>query len=90
MADSLLIIEDEKLLGTELARLFGKHGWEVELVADLAQARKKLFEIHDDPLVILADMSLPDGNSLYLVEEARASGTLGEWIILTAYGSVPD
>jgi len=90
MADSLLIIEDEKLLGTELARLFCKQGWDVELAADLAQARRRLFEMHEDPLVILADMSLPDGNALDLVEEARARALPGEWILLTAYGSVSD
>ncbi len=90
MADSLLIIEDEKLLGTELARFFTKQGWDVELAADLAQARNRLFEINDDPLVILADMSLPDGNALDLMEEARAISLPSEWILLTAYGSVPD
>jgi two-component system response regulator AtoC len=90
MADSLLIIEDEKLLGTELARHFSKQGCDAQVVGDLAQARERLLEKREEPLVVLADMSLPDGNALDLLEEVRAAGALGEWIVLTAYGSVPD
>jgi two-component system, NtrC family, response regulator AtoC len=35
-------------------------------------------------------MSLPDGSSLDLLEEVRQAGKPGEWVLLTAYGSVPD
>jgi DNA-binding NtrC family response regulator len=35
-------------------------------------------------------MSLPDGNALDLLEEARAKTDSGEWVLLTAYGSVRD
>lgn len=90
MADSLLIIEDEKLLGTELARYYGNQGWDVELVVNLARARRRLFDEHHEPLVVLADMNLPDGSSLDLLDEIRAAGIPGEWILLTGYGSVPE
>lgn len=90
MADTLLIIEDERLLASELARHFRKQDWDVELVSTLADARRSLFEEHHEPLVVLADMSLPDGSSLDLLEEARGAELAGEWILLTGYGSVPD
>ena len=90
MADPLLIIEDDTLLGRELARHFGARGWEPELVASLKQAKKALLEDHAEPLVIISDMSLPDGNALDLLEQARAAKVPGEWILLTGYGSVPD
>ena len=90
MSNSLLIIEDEPLLGNELRRHFGKEGWDVELARNLAEARQLLFGEGREPLVVLADMSLPDGNSLDLLEEVRSAGKPGEWVILTAYGSVPD
>jgi DNA-binding NtrC family response regulator len=90
MADSLLIIEDERLLADELARYFRKQDWEVELTADLAQARHKLIDQGYDPLVTLADMTLPDGNSLDLLEAVRRTGQTGEWVLLTGYGSVPE
>jgi DNA-binding NtrC family response regulator len=90
MADSLLIIEDERLLGNELARYFRTQGWDAELATTLEEARRSLFDQRQEPLVVLADMSLPDGNSLDLLERARAEGLPGEWILLTGYGSVPD
>ena len=90
MSNTLLIIEDEALLGSELRRHFSKEGWDVELATSLAEARRLLFDHGAEPLVVLADMSLPDGNSLELLEQVRAAGKPGEWVLLTAYGSVPD
>jgi two-component system, NtrC family, response regulator AtoC len=90
MADSLLIIEDEKLLAEELARHFRRQGWEVELAASLEQARRKLLDEGYEPLVTLADMTLPDGNSLDLLEALQQRGLTGEWILLTGYGGVPE
>ncbi|HSQ00922.1 MAG TPA: sigma-54 dependent transcriptional regulator [Candidatus Dormibacteraeota bacterium] len=91
MSDSLLLIEDEALLGTELARHFRREGWEVALAPDLASARRAL---HDDelaPLVVVSDMQLPDGNALDLLSEVRdRRAGAGEWIFLTGYGSVAD
>ena len=90
MADSLLIIEDERLLREELARHFRKQDWEVEQAADLEQARHKLIDQGYEPLVTLADMTLPDGNSLDLLETVRQQGQTGEWVLLTGYGGVPE
>jgi two-component system response regulator AtoC len=90
MANSLLIIEDEKLLAEEMARHFRKNGWEVELASSLQQARSRLIERGFDPLVTLADMTLPDGNSLDLLDSLRQQGQAGEWILLTGYGGVPE
>ncbi len=91
MSDTLLIIEDETLLGREMERRFVKQGWDVSLVGDLAAARRLLVDQHLHPLVVLADMSLPDGNSLDLLEELRGTAPQnGEWILLTAYGTIPD
>jgi DNA-binding NtrC family response regulator len=90
MADTLLLIEDEALLGSELARHFRREGWEVTLAPDLAAARRAL---HDDelaPLVVVSDMQLPDGNALDLLAEVRDRHGSGEWIFLTGYGSVAD
>ncbi|MGD8866730.1 MAG: sigma-54 dependent transcriptional regulator [Gemmatimonadales bacterium] len=90
MPDTLLIIEDEDLLRRELARHFESGDWIVLEAADLGAAREILHGDDGDPLVVLADMSLPDGNALDLLEQVRARAGPGEWILLTAYGSVPD
>ncbi len=90
MADTLLVIEDETLLATELARRYRQGGWEVVVAPNLAAAERTLVNQHVEPLVVLSDMSLPDGNALDLMEKTRDQNTSGEWIFLTAYGSVPD
>ena len=90
MADSMLLIEDELLLGTELKRHYSRDGWEVTLTRTLADAEKQLLQNNLDPLIVLADMSLPDGNALDLLEKIKQRGTPGEWIILTGYGTIAD
>jgi len=90
MADTLLLVEDEALFGAELARHFRREGWEVLHARDLAEARRALLDDAVDPLVVLSDMSLPDGNALDLLEDARGRGAAGEWILLTGYGTVAD
>jgi len=90
MADSLLIIEDEGLLATELARYFSRQRWDVQTAASLAGAREVLRQSAEDPTVVLADMNLPDGNSLDLLEELRQQKAPVEWVIMSGYGTVPD
>ena len=90
MADTILILEDESLLGAELRRHFQRQDWEVCLCSSLAEARHWLLEQQLDPLVVLSDMSLGDGNALSLLEEVRKAQRPQEWIFLTGYGSIPD
>ena len=91
MSNTLLIIEDEALLGKEMQRRFAKNGWHAMLVDNLASARRYLITEQLRPLVVLADMSLPDGSSLDLLDELQQTkAAVGEWILLTAYGTIPD
>jgi len=90
VTQSLLIIEDEPLLGQELLRHFRREGWEVLLSPSLEAARAQLLGRRFEPQAVLSDMSLPDGNALDLLEEVRNAQIPGEWVILTGYGSVPD
>jgi len=86
----MLVIEDETLLGSEISRHYRRDGWEVEWAASREQARKILLRESFDPLLILSDLNLPDGNALDLMEEVRPGLAYAEWIFLTGYGSVPD
>ena len=91
MARTLLIIEDETMLGEELKRHFDGEGWRVLLVDTFRAARSELLDKGLIPLVVLSDMSLPDGNALDLLEEVQEEQlTGGEWVFLTGYGSVAD
>ncbi len=90
MTNTLMIIEDEALLGAELARYFKKADWEVSVVESLQQAETRLREQQFDPLVVLSDMNLPDGNALDLLEKLKPEIDSSEWVFLTGYGSVAD
>ncbi|OAI09627.1 sigma-54-dependent Fis family transcriptional regulator [Methylomonas methanica] len=90
MTNTLLIIEDETLLASELARYFGKGGWEVSIAHSLQQAEQFLGGQSLDPLVVLSDMNLPDGNALDLLEKLKPEIGSSEWVFLTGYGSVAD
>ncbi|MGR9072689.1 MAG: sigma-54-dependent transcriptional regulator [Gammaproteobacteria bacterium] len=90
MKEGLLIIEDESLLGDELARFFLKKGWKTTLARTLSEAEKYLVDQGIDPLVVLSDMNLPDGNALDFLERVKDSVLSTEWLFLTGYGSVAD
>jgi two-component system response regulator AtoC len=90
MIKTLLIIEDEKLLGSELSRHYRQAGWEVMLTDTLAAAADLLQKEQLEPLLILSDMNLPDGNALDFMESAKKNAGCAEWLFLTGYGSVPD
>ncbi len=90
MPDSLLIIEDEPLLGSELVYHYRRTSRDVVWVKTFAEARQVLFERELEPLVVLSDINLPDGNGLDLLEQVRKRGGGGEWVFLTGYGAVPD
>ncbi|HTY18009.1 MAG TPA: sigma-54 dependent transcriptional regulator [Myxococcota bacterium] len=90
MPETLLVIEDEDLLGDELVRHYRDHGWDAVRTPTLQAARALLFDQELDPLVVLSDMSLPDGNALDLLESVRRDARTAEWILLTGYGTVPD
>lgn len=88
--NTLLLIEDEKLLGAELLRHYEKLGWEVTLAASVAEARTWLLQKRLDPLLVISDMNLPDGNALDFMEEVKGQIGHAEWLLLTGYGGVRD
>jgi DNA-binding NtrC family response regulator len=90
MSESLLIIEDEQLLGSELVRHYRRTGWDISWAKTAAEADRALFSRELQPLVVLSDISLPDGNGLDLLDKLRQRGGGGEWVFLTGYGEVPD
>jgi DNA-binding NtrC family response regulator len=90
MMNNLLIIEDEKLLGSELAHHYRQLGWDVVLATSLEQAKQLLLSKTVEPLLILSDMNLPDGNALDFMETLKKTAGFAEWLFLTGYGSVPD
>lgn len=90
MNNTLLIIEDEILLGNELARRFEQQGYHVSLTRNIEQAKNELLDNKREPLIIISDMNLPDGNGLDLMAEINVKLAASEWVFLTGYGSVAE
>jgi two-component system response regulator AtoC len=63
----------------------------VQVAEDIAAARRLLTTKQIDPLVVVADVQLPDGNSLDLLEALNGTRVpVGEWVVLTGFGSISD
>ncbi len=90
MSETILIIEDERLLGHELQDYYRDLGYEAVLASCCDEAKAKLKSDDMKPAVILSDLNLPDGNGLDLLEELRGKVPACEWVFLTGYGEVPD
>ena len=85
---SVLIIDDEDKLRQLLARIIGLEGFEVWQAPD-ARTALRMLEQHN-PDVVLCDVKLPDANGVSLVSEMKARKPAVEFILLTAYGNIPD
>lgn len=87
-ASSLLIVEDEPDLRQLYALALARVGQQVDEAADLASARahlaKRLYS------VVVADMRLPDGSGLELLQELTRAGRGERVIVVTAYGSADN
>ncbi len=88
MANSILIIEDEELLSLEMARHFKRDKWRPLIAATLKEAHRLLVEQGISPMIVISDMTLPDGSALDLLEKVGVGES--EWIFLTGYGTIAD
>ena len=70
----VLIVEDELLLRSSLARYFRSKGLDVSEAGTLHEARKQLAEGGFD--AVLLDVGLPDGDGLSLLATAGADRSL--------------
>lgn len=72
---SVLVVENDEILGDNLARFIGgRMGWKVDLALGVKEGRSMLerAQAYD---VVLSDMILRDGNGLDLANQVRGLGT---------------
>ncbi len=67
IAVSVLLIEDDEVFRSRLARALREHGFEVTEASDVPRARAALE--NDLPELVLIDLRLPGGSGLDLVSE---------------------
>lgn len=85
---TLLIVEDEPVLARNLAKLFGRRGFEVHHVSTAAAAERLLGATPAD--VVLLDLRLPDGSGLDLLNALLAADPDLPVVMMTAFGTVAD
>jgi DNA-binding response OmpR family regulator len=84
----ILVVEDERRVGTFIEKALGEHGFAVRRVSSCAGARDALSESAFDAIVL--DLGLPDGDGLELLREWRASAFNEPVLILSARDAVED
>ena len=83
---SLLLVDDDEIFLTRLARAMEKRGFQAEtsltVASALNQIRKKA------PAYAVVDLRLEDGNGLDVVEALREKRPDARIIVLTGYGAI--
>jgi DNA-binding NtrC family response regulator len=88
MPQTILIIDDEEQLRKLIGRIISLESFQVIEAATLKAGLDILSKKEID--VVLCDVKLPDGNGVNFVKEAKDKFPLIEFILLTAYGNIPD
>ena len=81
---SILVVEDDAGIATQLVRGLTRGGYQVEHVMTGAEALA-----HEVPDVVLLDLELPDGDGVNVCRKLRERSPVAI-IVVTAYGEEPD
>ncbi len=88
MPARVLLVEDDVLISTSLARALVANGYDVELAAGVADAKDSLRRHHPD--VVLLDLGLPDGDGIDVCRTVVAEQPLVPVLVLTARSTEVD
>ena len=84
----VIVIEDNPVFADYVCRLLESKGFQSISTFNCNGARKLFAKMQEDDIV-LADMRLPDGDGIALLEELRKQGRNNPYIIMTEYGEIP-
>lgn len=86
--NQVLVIDDEDRFRELLARVIGLEDFEVFQAKNVREGLKIL---ESEPVsVVVADVKLPDGNGMDLLERIKKEYPLIEVILITAFGTIQD
>lgn len=85
----IIVIEDNPIFADYVCRLLASKGFKSETSSTCNGARKLFAKMQEDDIV-LADMRLPDGDGIALLEELRKQGRNNPYIIMTEFGGIPS
>ena len=83
----IIVVEDNPVYNTFVCNILAKEGFKTEQVYHLSSARKALIKADNDDIV-LADLRLPDGESIELLKWMRVNDKRQAFIIMTDYAEV--
>ena len=84
----VIVIEDNIIYSDFVCRLLENKGYQSVATFTCNGARKLFAKMQEDDIV-LADLRLPDGDGIALLEELRKQGRHNPYIVMTDYDEVP-
>lgn len=84
----IIVIEDNPVFADYVRKLLASCGFRSACACNCNGARKLFSTMRDDDTV-LADLRLPDGDGISLLEELRGQGIPNPYIVMTDYDEVP-
>ena len=84
----VIVIEDNIIYSDFVCRLLESKGYPSVSTSTCNGARKLFSKMQEDDIV-LADLRLPDGDGIALLEELRKHGRNNPYIVMTDYDEVP-
>ncbi|GAB2544303.1 response regulator transcription factor [Rhodanobacter koreensis] len=84
----ILLIEDDEMIGVDLARVIGEAGYSVDWVQDGIAGQIALAD--GNYVAVLLDLGLPRRSGLEVLQAARARGDRTPVLVLTARDSLDD
>lgn len=84
----IIVIEDNPIFADYVCRLLVSKGFKSETALTCNGARKLFAGMQEDDIV-LADMRLPDGDGIAMLEELRKQGKNNPDIVMTEHGDIP-
>ena len=84
----VIVIEDNHIFADYVCRLLASKGFQSVSTFNCNGARKLFAKMQEDDIV-LANMRLPDGDGIALLEELRKQGRHNPYIVMTEHGEIP-
>jgi two-component system response regulator RegA len=85
-ARTLLLLDDDDVFATRMAKALGARGFEVVRAASAAEALARARE--ESPECALVDLRLPDAHGLDVVADLHAIDATTRIVVLTGYGAI--
>lgn len=82
---SILVVDDDPDLLSEICEYLGRQGYLVHPASGVTAARAIFAGMRDSLDIVLTDVRMPDGNGVDLVRFVRAEGYKGRCLLMTGH-----